>query len=50
VNHYGKKEARYQRDEPTHRALVSKYQTDDRQWAKELVEKEILSKGGYTRP
>jgi hypothetical protein len=33
VNHYGKEEARYQRDKPTHKVLVSKYQTDDRQWA-----------------
>lgn len=48
-NSCGHEEARYHRDDPTHRAFVSKYETIARRWAKELVEKEILSKGGYTR-
>lgn len=50
VNSCGQEEARYQRDDPTHRAFVSKYKTMARKWAKGLVEKEILSKGGYSRP
>jgi hypothetical protein len=50
VNSCGQEEARYIRDDPTHRAFVSKYETVARRWAKGLVENEILSKGGYTRP
>ena len=50
VNSCGQEEARYQRDDPTYRAFVSKYETIARRWAKGLVEKEILSKGGYTWP
>ena len=50
VNACEQEEARYQRDDPIHRAFVSKYQTMARQLAKGLVEKEILAKGGYIRP
>ena len=50
LNSHGEEEARYLRDEPTHRAVVSKYQTAARRWAKALVEREILLKGGYIRP
>lgn len=46
----GKEEGKYQRDDPTHRAFVSKYETIARKWAKELVKKEILSQGGYIYP
>ena len=46
VNSNGNPEARYLRDDPQHQALVSKYETIARQWAKMLVEKTIESKGG----
>ncbi|MGB5157778.1 hypothetical protein [Desulfobacterium sp. N47] len=50
LNSDKKEEARYSRDNPTHRAVVSKYQTVARSWAKKLIEREILLKGGYIRP
>jgi hypothetical protein len=50
INMRGTEEARYLRDNPTHRAVVSKYQTIARRWARELVEKEITSNGGYIEP
>lgn len=50
LNSHGSEEARYLRDDPTHRAVVSKYQTVARSWAKRLIEKEILLNGGYIRP
>ena len=46
----GREEARYLRDDPQHQALVFKYETTARQWAKMLVEKAIASQGGYIRP
>lgn len=46
MNSCGQEEARYKRDDPIHRAFVSKHQTMARQLAKGLVEKEILAKGG----
>jgi hypothetical protein len=49
-NSCGKEEARYLRDNPTHRAAVSKYQALARQWAKGLVERAISLNGGHIRP
>jgi len=50
LNSDGKEEARYLRDDPTHRAFVSKYQTLARRLAKELVKRKISCKGGYICP
>ncbi len=50
LNADGKEEARYQRDDPTHRAVVSRYQAEARWWAKGLVKKEILQNGGCVQP
>ena len=50
LNSDKKEEARYLRDDPTHRAVVSKYQMVARSWAKRLIEREISLKGGYIRP
>lgn len=50
LNSDKKEEARYLRDNPIHRSVVSKYQTVARSWAKNLIEREILLKGGYIRP
>lgn len=50
INMRGAEEARYLRDNPTHRALVSKYKTIARRWAKKLVEREITSNGGNIKP
>ena len=36
----------FKRNEPLHRAFVSKYQNIARQWAKNLVRREILESGG----
>jgi len=46
----GGEKAQYLRDDPIHRALVSKYETLARQWAKRLVENEIVSQGGNIQP
>lgn len=46
VNSCKKEEARYQRDDPTHRGFVSKYEVMARQLARGLIEKEILKEGG----
>ena len=50
MNSNKREEARYLRDDPAHRAIVSKYQTVARSWAKKLIENEILLNGGYIRP
>jgi hypothetical protein len=50
MNSNKREEARYLRDDPAHRAIVSKYQTVARSWAKKLIENEILLNGGYLRP
>ncbi len=50
LNSDGREEGCYLRDDPTHRAVVSKYQTVARSWAKRLVEREISLNGGCIRP